>query len=143
MRTVVKPYVRRAYYYETDQMGIVHHANYVRWFEEARIDFMKQMDLDYRLLEAQGIIIPVTGFSCANKKSVHFDDLVTVTVTPTEFNGVRSAFSYMVTLENGDVAATGESHHCFLNTNMRPFSLKRTFPDIYEKMLAMLEAGDN
>ena len=34
-------YTHRVQYYETDQMGIVHHSNYIRWFEEARIDWMR------------------------------------------------------------------------------------------------------
>ena len=39
----IKPYERMVYYYETDRMGIVHHSNYIRWFEEARLDWMKQI----------------------------------------------------------------------------------------------------
>ena len=42
------PYQRQVNYYETDQMGIVHHSNYVRWFEEARIDLLRQAHLDYK-----------------------------------------------------------------------------------------------
>ena len=41
----MKPYIIKARYYETDQMGIIHHANYIRWMEEARIDLMNQMDI--------------------------------------------------------------------------------------------------
>ena len=44
----VKPYIRRANYYETDQMGIVHHSNYIRYSEEARIELMRQVGLDCR-----------------------------------------------------------------------------------------------
>ena len=55
----VKPYRRRANYYETDKMGIVHHTNYIRYFEEARIDLMRQVGCDCRTLEEMNIIIPV------------------------------------------------------------------------------------
>ena len=60
----IQPYRHQAQYYETDQMGIVHHSNYIRWMEEARIDFMKQAGLSYRKMEALEIIIPVLEVQC-------------------------------------------------------------------------------
>ena len=50
-------YERRINYYETDKMGIVHHSNYIRFFEEARLDMMKKVGLDYFTMEEAGIII--------------------------------------------------------------------------------------
>ena len=55
----LKIYEHKAQYYETDQMGIIHHANYLHWFEEARIDMMEQMGMGYDIMEKQGIISPV------------------------------------------------------------------------------------
>ena len=55
-----QPYLRRVHYYETDQMAIVHHSNYIRWFEEARLDFLNQIGLNYRAMEEQGIGRPST-----------------------------------------------------------------------------------
>ena len=55
-----KPYIHIIQYYETDRMGITHHSNYVRFMEEARIDFLKQAGWDYAKLEAMGVISPVT-----------------------------------------------------------------------------------
>ena len=52
-------YEHRTQYYETDQMGIIHHSNYIRWFEEARTDLMRQMGIGYDEMEGQGIISPV------------------------------------------------------------------------------------
>ena len=49
-------------YYETDKMGITHHSNYIRWMEEARVDFMSQIGWDYAKLEKQGVICPVVKF---------------------------------------------------------------------------------
>lgn len=48
-------YERRAQYYETDQMGVVHHSNYIRWFEEARVFFMDQMGFGYDEMEKSGV----------------------------------------------------------------------------------------
>ena len=54
-----RAYSHKVQYYETDQMGIVHHSNYIRWFEEARTDLMEQMGLGYDEMEARGILSPV------------------------------------------------------------------------------------
>ena len=51
-------YRRKAQYHETDQMGIIHHSNYVKWMEEARIDFMKEMGFGYGEVEKRGIVSP-------------------------------------------------------------------------------------
>ena len=48
---MIRPYLHNAKYYETDQMGIIHHSNYIRWFEEARIDYMNQIGLTYKKME--------------------------------------------------------------------------------------------
>ena len=52
-------YEHKTQYYETDQMGIIHHSNYIRWFEEARMDMMEQMGMGYAEMEKRGIISPV------------------------------------------------------------------------------------
>ena len=66
------PYVRRAFYYETDKMAIVHHSNYIRWFEESRIDFMRRAGLDCAMLEGEGILMPVTGVEAKYRSSIFF-----------------------------------------------------------------------
>ena len=55
------PHRHLVQYYETDQMGIIHHSNYIRWFEEARIDFMNQIGLTYKTMEEKGIISKLQG----------------------------------------------------------------------------------
>ena len=67
-------YRRKAQYHETDQMGIIHHSNYVKWMEEARIDFMKELGFGYGEVEKRGIVSPVAGVSVSYKKPVLFDD---------------------------------------------------------------------
>ena len=65
----MKAYKHTVQYYETDKMGITHHSNYVRWMEEARIDFLKQLGWDYARLEKEGIISPTVEVSCKYKRS--------------------------------------------------------------------------
>lgn len=125
----VKPYLRRAMYYETDQMGVVHHTNYIRWFEEARIDLLRQYGIDYRSLEQRGIIIPVVDVQCRYLRSVRFDDVVEITLTMTRYTGVRMCFSYEVRFQSdGLLAATGQSTHCFVDPAGKLLALKRLDP---------------
>ena len=74
----IRPYEHRVQYYETDQMKVVHHSNYIRWFEEARIDFFEQIGLGYKECEEKGIMSPVTSVSARYKTPVKFYDTVVV-----------------------------------------------------------------
>lgn len=77
---MIRPYLHNAKYYETDQMGIIHHSNYIRWFEEARIDYMNQIGLTYKKMEEEGIISPVLSINCNYQKMMYFDDLAIIEV---------------------------------------------------------------
>ena len=57
-------YQHEVQYYETDRMGITHHSNYIRWMEEARVTFLKEIGWDYAKLEEMGIISPVIDVQC-------------------------------------------------------------------------------
>ena len=75
-------YLREPFYYETDQMGIIHHSNYIRWFEEARVALLEHLDFSYKKIEEQGIIIPVLGVSCEYKRD---DPLWGQNLDPTDY----------------------------------------------------------
>ena len=77
----LRPYEHHAQYYETDQMGIIHHSNYVRWMEEARMDLMDQIGLNYKQMEEMEIISPVLSVSVEYHSMVHFDDTVVIQTT--------------------------------------------------------------
>ena len=63
-----KAYQHKVQYYETDQMGIVHHSNYIRWFEEARTDYMERLGIGYEKMEEQGILSPVLSVTAGPHK---------------------------------------------------------------------------
>lgn len=131
----MKPYRRTVHYYETDQMAIVHHSNYIRWFEEARLDYLAQLGISYADMEADGTLIPVVDVSCSYGQSVRYGDTVEITAKVTGFTGVRLQFAYEVRFADGALAATGSSTHCFLRGG-RPVSLKRSCPTLYETFLS-------
>jgi len=137
----VLPYKRRVFYYETDKMGIVHHSNYIRWMEEARLDFMQQTGLSYEDMEKLGIIMPVIEVSCKYIFSVRNNEAINIYINPVFFNGIKAVFKYEIyTQENEILAASGESSHCFLdNANRTPVSLKKRYPEFYERGMALLK----
>ena len=103
-----KPYLHRAKYYETDQMAIVHHSNYIRWFEDARIEWMEQAGIPYDAVEKRGIIIPVIGVTAEYRSMTHFREQVAVSARLEQYNSVRFTISYEVrNAETGELRCTG------------------------------------
>ena len=103
-------YIHRVQYYETDQMAVVHHSNYIRWMEEAR---------------------PVVGVECRYRRPTHFDERIRVHVEIREYTGVRLRVEYeMYNDQSGELVSTGASTHCFTNMQGRPISLQRDYPDV-------------
>ena len=125
-------YQHKVQYYETDKMGIVHHSNYIRWMEEARIDFLSQIGCDYKELEDMGIISPVTAVECKYKVSTAFSDLITISVWIEEFRGVKLKLRYEMKKDDTIVVCEGYSEHCFLNRDGTIIRLKREYPEIYD-----------
>ena len=128
----VRDYIHTVQYYETDKMGITHHSNYIRWMEEARVDFLAQIGWDYARLEEAGIISPVINLSCDFKKTTTFSDKITIRASVKEFNGVKLKFAYEMKNEVGAVVFTATSMHAFLNKEGRPVRMKQDFPELYE-----------
>ena len=129
----MKPYIHKVQYYETDKMGITHHSNYVRWMEEARIEFLDQIGWSYVRMEEEGIISPVLAVNCRYKHSTTFSDEISVTVKVKEFKGVRLILEYTMKNRKDDfVVLTGTTEHCFLNTQSRPINMKKESPGLFQ-----------
>lgn len=132
-RSMYQKYVRETNYYETDQMSIIHHSNYIRYFEEARLDWLKQMGMDYQKIEEMGILIPVMFVDCQYVKPIRYGEKLEIGVTLTKMKGVKAEFSYEIyRQETGELCTTGHSGHCFLNRDMKPVRLKRDYPELYQ-----------
>jgi acyl-CoA thioester hydrolase len=129
----VVPYRHKVQYYETDMMGVAHHSNYIRWFEECRIDYMEQLGYRYQEVEKQGVEFPVLGVSCNYKSSVCFGEVVQIQSWFSLLTTTRMSFNYRVTdMDSGKLRATGESRHCYCRiTDHKPVQLNKTLPDLY------------
>ncbi|MGM0123227.1 acyl-CoA thioester hydrolase [Enterococcus sp. AZ194] len=127
-------YIRTPHYYETDQMGIVHHSNYIRWFEEARVQLLDYLDCSYKEIEEAGIIIPVLDVSCQYKGMIHFGDTIRIDISIHSYTGTRLTFDYTIyPAEGTTILTTGTSSHCFLSAETkRLIRLKKTHPEIHQ-----------
>jgi len=126
-------YKHKVQYYETDQMGIVHHSNYIRWFEEARTAWMDQIGFSYARMEKEGLIVPVLSVDCKYKTMCKYGETVDIELSVASFTGVRMSFSYRVYDEQTkELRAEGETGHAFLNKDYRPVAVKRQHPEIYD-----------
>ena len=125
-------YKHKVQYYETDQMKIVHHSNYIRWFEEARTDFLEKAGFSYAWMEEHGIIIPVLSVAAEYKCMVHYGDEVIIAPFVEQFNGIKLSLRYEIrNAKTGVLTTTGTSAHCFLDKDYRPLRLKKEFPQVY------------
>ena len=135
----MKKYIHKVKYYETDKMGVTHHSNYIRWMEEARIEFLDQIGYGYAKLESEGIVSPVIGVQCNYKTPTTFDDEVEIKARIKEFKGVRLIIEYtMINEKTGDLVAIGETRHCFLNKENKPVVLKKDFPELDKTLKEMI-----
>ena len=136
----IRPYTHQVQYYETDQMGIAHHSNYIRWFEEARSYILTAIGMGYEKMEEMGIISPVLAVSAKYKSMTHYYDIVNVDLKVTKYNGIKLSVKYIISdSKTGEIRCEGSSEHCFLDGNGRPISLKKKFPEIDAKLEELAE----
>lgn len=132
-------YKHTVQYYETDKMGITHHSNYIRWMEEARVDYLENIGYGYEKLEEEGIFSPVIGIECDYKHSTTFRDEISIDVSVEEFKGVRLVIKYKMTKANGDLACEARSKHCFLDQSGRPVRLSKVNKEFYDLLVKLNE----
>ena len=139
----MEPYIHKVHYYETDKMGIVHHSNYIRWMEEARVDFLEKIGIGFPMMEERGIFSPVTGVECRYRRPTRFDEQIQVAVRVESFNGIRLRITYEMHNQEDTLVATGASEHCFTDASGRPMSLKKTHPDVDAVLTARISEEKN
>ena len=121
-------YTHKVQYYETDKMGITHHSNYIRWMEEARIDFLETHGWNYARLEENGIISPVVSVSCKYKKPTSFADKIKIDVIIKDFNDAFLTVGYKMS-KSETLICEAESVHGFMNAQGRIIRISREQPE--------------
>jgi acyl-CoA thioester hydrolase len=112
----------RVRYAETDRMGLVHHANYLVYFEQARTELLRELGASYRDMEDQGFLLVLTRVEVRYRKPAHYDDLLTVRTIVERSTSVRIDHRYEVS-RNGELVAEGSSTLACVDRAGRPQAL--------------------
>lgn len=138
----MEKYLRKVQYYETDMMGVAHHANYIHWMEEARIDFMDQIGFPYSEMEKQDVLSPVKALSCEYRHSCTFGEEISIAVSVLSFNGVVLTIGYDMRNQAGDEICTARSEHVFLDRKGSFVRMKRRMPEFCSAIEKLAEGQE-
>jgi acyl-CoA thioester hydrolase len=130
--------VVRVRYAETDQMGVVYHANYLIWFEVGRVELMRALGFEYKRMEAEDDCqIVVADAHCRYHDSARYDDVLRIRTRIAESRNRIIKFSYEVIREaDGKVLANGTTTHIICGRNGRP----KMLPEKYRSVFDLVEA---
>ena len=125
----------RVLYGDTDAAGVVYYANYLRFFEKGRTEYMREMVLTYRDIESQGLILPVIESYSRYKAPAAYDDLLIIETSLVELKNVSCRFNYRIYRNDNDnsktLLAKGYTVHASVNRNGK---LTRFPNDLIEKL---------
>ena len=106
-------------YCETDQMGFVHHSNYLKYFEMARIEWLNSLGISYQKLEKDGILLPVVNACVKYIYPAFFGDTLRIKLHVKSPPTVKISFNYLVYNQEKKEIAKGETTIAFLNTDTK------------------------
>lgn len=109
----------RVRYKETDAMGVVHHSNYVNYYEVARTEMLREHGTTYRELEETGVMLPVHEMKMHFFAPARYDDLLTVKLTMKQLPGVKMVFDHEIYNEQSTLVNTGQVTLVFMNAETR------------------------
>ena len=115
----VAPYTHRVLYGDTDQMGVVYYANYLRFFEGARNEWIRALGLAYAEIEARGVLLPVLEVGVRYLKPARYDDLIEVHLDVSHTR-VKVRFGYVVKRQGGEALCLGHTVHACVGRDGRP-----------------------
>ena len=126
-------------YYETDKMGVTHHSNYIRFMEEARLDFFKKLGFDYLEFEKMGVMSPVIGLNNIRyKRPSTVGDTIDIEVSVKAYNSIILTMHYVMKVKDA-VILEGDSDHCFLNKEGKMLPLgEKKYPELDKKLKELL-----
>src|SRR5690606_25175353 len=121
-------------YAETDQMGVVYHANYIIWLEIGRTKLIEDVGFTYAEMEKQGYLSPVTDISIQYKAAMRYGQKATVRTWVEEHGRLRTTYGYEILHEDGTLAAKATSEHVVVKKEtFRPVSLQKINPEWHAK----------
>ncbi|MBR1760741.1 MAG: acyl-CoA thioesterase [Schwartzia sp.] len=125
-------------FFDTDAMEVVHHSNYIRWFEIGRVEFLRTAGITLGELMADGFVFPITDVSAKFLSPGRFDDVLVIETTPTALTKAKMAFDYRILRKGEDtVLVTGHTQNVF--THRETGKIARLPEKYYKKLAAVLE----
>lgn len=125
-------------FYDTDAMAVVHHSNYIRWFEIGRVEFLREAGITLNQLMDDGFVFPITEVSAKYVNSAKFDDELIIETTPEALTKAKMAFTYRILRASDDtLLVTGRTQNVF--TSMETGKITRLPETYYNKLKAMLD----
>jgi acyl-CoA thioester hydrolase len=132
----------RVRYAETDQMGVVYHANHFIWFEVGRVELLRQFGFSYKEMEREDdCFIAVVDAHCRYKAPVHYDDEVVVRTHLKQVREKVIRFGYELRSETGQLLAEGETTHIVADAQMKPRALPEKYMRVFRAALGKREGG--
>ncbi|HTQ60483.1 MAG TPA: thioesterase family protein [Candidatus Solibacter sp.] len=127
----------RVRYAETDQMGVVYHANYLVWFEVGRVELIRAMGIEYKLMEKEDDChIVVADVHCRYLQSARYDEVLRVRTRIAESRNRIVKFSYEVFRDTDSLLlATGETTHIICGSNGRPKLLPKKYHNVFSAVV--------
>ncbi len=126
-------------YSDSDQMGVIYHANYFSFFEQGRTAFLKELGFDYYKVEEEGIIFPVRDVSCTYLKAMRFGEEVTISTKLHKLTKIKITYYHEVHNSVGELKATG--YTTVISVDKETFNIIKMdekLKDIYQKYLGLL-----
>jgi acyl-CoA thioester hydrolase len=136
---MINEFNNRVRYAETDNMGIVYHANYYVWFDMGRVEYLREVGYDYRTIENHGIIFPLIEGHCKYIRPARFDDLVTIKTRITLIKTAKVKFEYEVFNHLGDRLAIGYTVHGMVNKDLKPLNIIKYDKALYDLLKSNVE----
>mgnify|MGYP000845109669 FL=1 len=132
----------RVNFYDTDAMEVVHHANYIRWFEIGRVAYLRRIGITLGDLMEAGYVFPITKVSAEFHAPGHFDDELVIETTGTALTKAKMAFSYRILNEAGTMLVCGFSENVFTRRDTGHITrLPRRFYEPLEAAMAAEKEG--
>ncbi len=109
----------RVEYHHTDQMGIVHHSNYIKFFEAARTEWLRAAGMTYAEMERRGVMMPIVDVHVRYRQPAYYDEVLSVSVFVDELPMARMVFRYEIRGEDGRDVASGTTTLGFIDSVTR------------------------
>ncbi|MTI65658.1 MAG: acyl-CoA thioesterase [Firmicutes bacterium] len=125
----------KARYSETDQMGIIYHANYFSWFEIGRTEFLRSLGMEYKELENKDVLLPVIDVGCKYKVAAKYDDEIIIKTKLDNLKGVKIKFFYEIVRKKDDkLLAEGYTQHAFVDKDLKPVNFRKNFKEAWDRL---------